>query len=95
MVISLPKVIDFSRLILLLIMLFSISSSLWALSASMTLCTSLKNITWAVTADVVVARTPIIDANIIGPDTTSLFVLINANSWSAGESWMDLVLPFN
>ena len=61
----------------------------------MTLCASLTEITWAVTADVVVDRIPIMVANIIGPEITSRLHLIRACSVLAGESWMDLVLPFS
>ena len=61
----------------------------------MTLSASLTEITWAVTAEVVVERIPIMVAKMIGLDTTSLLLLNKASSWSAGESWMDFVLPFN
>ena len=61
----------------------------------MTFFASLTEITLAVIADVVVERIPTMLAKVIGPDTTSLLVLIKANSCSAGESWIDFVLPFN
>ena len=88
------RLLFFSRLIMLLMIPFSMSSPRWRASASMTLWASLTEMTWAVMAEVVVARIPMMVAKMIGPEITRRLLLKRACSVLAGEWWIELVLPF-
>ena len=70
------------------------STSRWRASALITLLASFVEMTWATPAEVVVANIPMIVAKMMGPDITMRLDLDRAASRLAGESWIDLPLPF-